>query len=95
MAEADYPHALTDHLEAARNANDGFAITVWVDSADGGAGWTLWRTLDAKYAEGSPGWVMTILGDEVAKAMTALEATGHPMKSAVQRTTVQTPTPVT
>jgi hypothetical protein len=63
------------HLDALRNANDGFAITVWKD------GWKLWRTLDAKYAEHDPDFVMTISGDQIADEMTALAATGHKMRS--------------
>jgi hypothetical protein len=80
MAEHD-PPGLDAHLHALRNANDGFAITVWADSEDGAAGWKLWRTLDAKYAENSPGWVMTISGDEIIAEIAVLAATGHPMIS--------------
>lgn len=79
MASID-PSGAEDHLSALRNANDGFAITVWADSEDGEAGWQLWRTLDAAYAEGSPGWIMTISGDEIAAAIAELAATGHPMR---------------
>ena len=47
-------------LNALRHANDGFAVTIW-EAADGNEeGWKVWRTLDAKYAEKDPGWVMTI-----------------------------------
>lgn len=81
MSASHDPTGLQTHLHALRNANDGYAITVWDKSPDGEAGWKLWRTLDAKYAEGSRGWVMTIEGDQITAEIAALAATGHPMKS--------------
>ena len=68
---------------ALRHANDGWAITVWSDIGDVSGkkipGWKLWRTLDAKYAEKDPGWLMTISGDEIAPELLELIRTGHPM----------------
>jgi hypothetical protein len=48
---ADYQQ----HLNAARNANDGFAITVWKNGT-----WKIWQTLDAKHAEKEEDWLATI-----------------------------------
>ena len=62
------PTAWGDMLTALRNANDGWAITVWADG-----GWKLWRTLDAKYAEGDPGWVTTIPVHQVANELSKQE----------------------
>lgn len=73
--------AWSDMLSSLRNANHGFAITIWTDSADGEAGWQLWPSLDAKYAEKSPGWLMTIPGDQVLDAIAALAAGGHPCRA--------------
>lgn len=70
------PTGLSDHLEALRNANDGWALTIWKDG-----GWKLWRTLDAKYAEGDPEWLATLSGDQVQDDIDALAATGHPMRA--------------
>ncbi len=55
-----------DHLEALRSANDGFAITVWKSGH-----WKLWQTLDAKYAEREPDWLLTIPGDHVLSSACA------------------------
>ena len=71
------------HLEAARHANDGWAITVWKDG-----GWKLWRTLDARYAERDPDFLATFAGADIQHEIDALAATGHPMKAfAVQAPT--------
>jgi hypothetical protein len=43
-----------------RTAGDGWAITVWADHDGQEAGWKAWGKLDALYAEGEPGWLMTI-----------------------------------
>ena len=66
---------IDDHLEALRNANDGWAVTVWKDG-----NWRLWRTLDAKYAEGEPGWLATLSGANIEADREALAATGHKMR---------------
>jgi len=59
----------TDHFDpngweamrdALRHANDGFVLTVWAASENGEAGWKIWRTLDGKYANREPGFVMNI-----------------------------------
>ncbi len=63
------PAAYQQILSVLRAANDGFSLTVWDKSADGEAGWTIWSTLDAKYAEGSPGWIMTIPCSDIVKAL--------------------------
>lgn len=47
-------------LHALRTADDGWAITVWRDHDGQEGGWKAWSKLDAKYAEGDPGWMMTI-----------------------------------
>lgn len=49
-------------LHELRNADDGWCITVWHDANgdEPGPGWKAWSKLDAKYAEGEPGWMMTI-----------------------------------
>lgn len=65
-------------IERLRNANDGWAITVWKDG-----GWKLWRTLDAKYAEGEPEWLTTLPGDTIQSDITALAKTGHPIQRAL------------
>lgn len=63
-----------DHLTALRNANDGWAITVWQDG-----GWKLWRTLDAKYAERDPDWLGTLNGKDIDQQREELRSTGHRM----------------
>jgi hypothetical protein len=45
----------SEHLEAARNANAGSAITVWKDGT-----WKRWTALDARYAERDETWFLTI-----------------------------------
>lgn len=67
---------INDHLDALRNANDGWAITVWKDG-----GWKLWRTLDAKYAEGDPDWLATLSGDAIDQGRGELEISGHQMRA--------------
>lgn len=47
--------AYQEHLDAARNANAGSAITIWKDG-----NWKRWNELDAKYAEKDPDWLLTI-----------------------------------
>jgi hypothetical protein len=66
--------SIEDHLDALRNANDGWAITVWKDG-----GWKLWRTLDAKYAEGDPDWLATLAGADIESHRADLAASGHEM----------------
>lgn len=73
MSDLD-PNGWQDHLAALRNANDGWAISVWKNG-----GWKLWRTLDAKYAESDPEWLCTLSGSLIQKDLAALSATGHPM----------------
>lgn len=52
--------AYQEHLDAARNANAGSAITIWTDG-----NWKRWNELDAKYAEKDPDWLLTIPLSEV------------------------------
>lgn len=47
-------------IHALRTADDGWSITVWGDHDGQEAGWKAWSKLDAAYAEGEPGWLMTI-----------------------------------
>lgn len=67
---------INDNLDELRNANDGWAITVWKDG-----GWKLWRTLDAKYAEGDPDWLATLSGDDIDLQRAKLTTSGHSMRS--------------
>lgn len=76
MAEAD-TSGLHDHLHALRNANDGWAISVWKDGS-----WKLWGALDAKYAERDPNWLSTLSDQDVNAELGQLAATGHRMCAA-------------
>lgn len=70
------PSGLNDHLSALRNANDGWAITIWKDG-----GWKLWRTLDARYAESDPDFFASLPGNLIQDAIDALAKTGHSMRA--------------
>jgi hypothetical protein len=75
------PTGFKTHLEALRNANDGFAITVWKEGS-----WKLWQTLDAKYSEKDPDWLLTIWHTDIAQYELA-----NPLDQKAIERTVQTP----
>lgn len=56
--------SLEKTLRQLREANDGFAITVWKDGS-----WRAWQTLDAKYAEKDADWLLTISAQAIQEEL--------------------------